>query len=128
MVDPELSPVFEYGGVLGLSEHPCGESAEAGGARRDRLVSQERVEVIGQCPGAGVSQLGLLLEASQHDQLQIPAHPRIEHPGRHRVLLEHEHHRLDRAGRLIGWSAGQHVVEDGPEAVDIACRRQRSAV
>ena len=79
-------------------------------------------QIVGQRGGRRIAQVRRLLQALQRDHLQIAIGLGVQQPRRHRVLLEHQQQRIDRRGGLKRRPAGEHLVEDRAEAVDVARR------
>ena len=113
--------------------HECGprrppprplQGALPGGRRpgADRLAGQEPPQVVGQLLGRGVAPRRLLGEALQADRLQVARDPRLEPRRRHHLLVDDLPEGLhDRRG-LEGGPAGEHLVEDRSQRVDVGRR------
>ena len=104
---------------------PPGAFRAADGPRPDRLAGPEPPQVLGQGVGAGVAPRRLLLQAFQADRLQVARQPRLQPRRRDRLgrldLLE----RLQRRRRPERRPAGQQLVEDRPQGVDVGRRADR---
>src|SRR5262249_40597069 len=58
---------------------------------------------------------------------QGPVDLRVEPPRRYRLLVEDQKQRVDRGGGAEGRTAGQALIEDGAQAIDVAGRAERTA-
>ena len=113
-------------GVAPAPPPPLPERADPAGP--DRLAGPEPAEVLGQLQGAGVALPGLLREALQTDRLQVGGNPGLQPAGRHRLLVQHLHDRLHRRDALERRAAGQQLVEDRAQGVDVRGRADRLAL
>ncbi len=88
----------------------------------DRLAVEVTSEILGERAGRAVAPRRGFLKALQRDRLEVPRDRAGEPPRRGRLglahQLEHDEHRLARERR----PAGEHLVEDGPQRVDIGRR------
>jgi hypothetical protein len=106
-----------------VAPHPLdGPLQRAHPAGADRLARQEAPQVVGQFAGTGVAALRLLGQALQADRLQVARHARLERPRRHRLARLDLLQRLQQGGRLERRPAGQALVEDGAQGVDVGGR------
>ncbi len=88
--------------------------------RRDRLPGEVTVEVVRERGCARVASRPLLLEAREHDRVEVP--PRAQVPGARRDGVHREElgQDLERRGSLEGRLSREDVVERGSERVDVA--------
>ena len=90
--------------------------------RHDRLAGQEPPQVLGQRGGRVVPLGRVLLQALQRDRLDVARQARHQPRRRHRLgrldLLERLQHRRPPERR----AAGQQLVEDRPQRVDVGRR------
>src|SRR5262245_5907640 len=77
------------------------------------------MQVVGQSLRGPVAALGIFLQALEADRLQIARHLGLKTPYRHRFLFEHLVERLERGGSAERRTAGQQLIEDGAEGVDV---------
>ena len=87
--------------------------------RHDRPARQETAQVIRQRLGRRVTPVRLLLQALQADGLQVARDVALEPARRHRLLRHHLLERGQRRGPLEGRPAGEHLVQERAQAVDI---------
>ena len=88
----------------------------------DRLAVEEAAQVVGQLRGAGVAPGGLLFQALQADRLQVVRDARLELARRHRLLLDDLADGVDRVAGLERRPAGEQLVEDRAQRVDVGGR------
>ena len=95
--------------------------ALAGGRRpgQDRLAVQEAAQVVGQGSRGCVAVGRLLLQALQADRLQVARHLGLEPPRRHRLIRAHLFQSVEQRRPLEGRPAGQQLVEDRAQGVDV---------
>ena len=98
------------------------------GMCQDRLTRAEPAEVLGQVLGRGVAPAGRFLEALQTDRLGGPRQSRLEPRRRDRVAVTDLHERLHGRRRPERRPAGQELVEDGPQSVDVGRRADQPRV
>ena len=87
-----------------------------------RRAGQEAAQVVGQGAALGVAPGGTFFQALQADRLQVARHLRLQPAGRHRLLGDDLHRGVQRRGRLERRPAGQQLVEDGAQGVDVGGR------
>ena len=75
----------------------------------------------------GIAQVRRLLQTLQRDHFQLAIGPRVHQPRRQRLLLEHQQHGVDRRSRLKRRPAGEHLVENRAQAIDVAGRSELTA-
>ena len=97
------------------------------GSRPDGLVAEETLEILRQLQGAAVALAGFLPEAFEADGLQVPRHVGLETGHGHRLVVEHLQDGRQRRLPREGGPAGQQLIEDGPEGIDIRGRANRLA-
>ena len=97
------------------------------GACPDRIAPEERLDVLRQFQGAAVALVGFLPEACQADGLQVPRDVRLEAGHGDRLVVEHLQDGVQRRLPPEGGAAGQQLVEDGPQGVDVRGRAHRLA-
>ena len=105
-----------------LAEGAADDRRQSPGSGRDRLAGQVRLQVSGQRRRAWVAKIGRLLQALERDQLEVAVDPRIQQVRRQRLLLQHQEDRIERRSGLERRPAGEHLVEDRSQAVDVAGR------
>ena len=93
----------------------------------DRQVGQPAIQVFGQGLGRGIAVARALLQAFEHDRLEVARDSRIERSRPGRLLLAHLPQRLENRIGPERRLAGQQLVEDHAERVDIDSRRDRLA-
>ena len=91
-------------------------------ASGDGLAAEVAADVLGEVGGGGVAAVGILLQRLQHDRLDVQVQRGDDRARRRRVfrrdpLDEVPDVRLDERG-----AAGEHLIEDGAERVDVAAR------
>ena len=64
----------------------------------------------------------LLVQAFQADRFQVMRHLGLNARGRHRLLVLHLVQRVQDGGALERRPAGQQLVEDGPQGIDVGRR------
>jgi hypothetical protein len=99
-----------------LALQQVGDAGPAGG---DRLAVQEPADVLGQRPGRAVAPVGLLLQALQADGLHVVGHLGAALAGRGRVALHVGAQDLHGVVVGEGRRAGQQLVEDAAQGVDV---------
>ena len=110
----------EQAGRHGVAPAPAPEPFDpADRACADRLAAQEAPQVVGQLPRGGIAPGGRLGHRLQADRLQVARDLVVELPRRPRLVLEdlEDQHPAVAPERPL---AGQQLVEDDAEAVDIA--------
>ena len=102
-----------------------GPFQRADGPGQDRPALEPAPEVVGQVGGRGVAPCGRLLQALQADRLQVARRPSVELPRRHRARCSVTWRSVSATRRrLERRPAGQQLVEDRAEAVDVGRRRR----
>jgi hypothetical protein len=96
-------------GALDAADRPGGNGAAV----------EERLQVVGQGGGRGVAPGRLLVQALEADRLQVARQPRHQPAGRHRLVGQHLQHRVERRLGPERRAAGQALVEDGAQGVDV---------
>ena len=91
-------------------------------ANLQRLAPGETIQLVGQCGCRRVTLLRRLRQALQADQFQAARQARIERSRHHRVAAQDFHQRIQRAFRPKRRHAGQQLVQDRPEAINVAGR------
>ncbi len=116
-------------GQIGLAAGPASEAeGEAAPTGLDLLALKEPIEVVGQLGGRRVAVDGSLLQTFQADGLQVSWDRGARSARGFGFLAEHQGERLGDIGTTKRRSAGQKVVEDRPQAVDVGRCRDRPAV
>ena len=95
------------------------ERCAAGG---DRPAGEIILEVLGQRPGRAVAAGRLLVQALQADRLQVAGDPGHEPGGRHDLVFDDLADRLDRCFPLERRTAGEHLVKDRSQRIDVRGR------
>ena len=90
----------------------------------DWLAGQEAAQVHGQLPRIGVALMGLFLQALQADRLQVARDFRLEPRGGDGGLTGDQHDRLQRRRAMERRPAGELVVQDRAQGVDVGRRSQ----
>ena len=128
VVDPELAPVLEHRGVMGLAQQPARPGAEAGRAGRDRLVAEEGLQVVGHRRGASDSDARAASAGTAGRSSPGRGGPAglSTRGGTGSCSSTSIIVSIGRGG-LERRAAGEHVVEDRPQAVDVARRAERPA-
>ena len=108
------------GGRQGVPAAP--EPGQPRGARRpgqDRFAGPESPQVLGQRVGARVAVGGALLQALQADHLQVARQRAPPSRRRDDRLVDDLHHRVPCRVALERRPAGERLVQDGPQRVDV---------
>ena len=92
---------------------------------QDRPPGQETVQILGQGRGIGVTPMRVLLQALQRDRLRIPGQARLQPRRWHRIGRLDMFQCLEDRCRLEGGAAGQHLIEDRSQRVDVGSRADR---
>ncbi len=103
-----------------------GALAPAHGPGLDRPALHEPSQVVGQRRGAGVATLRLLGQALQADRLEVARHFRVQSRGGDRLVMDHLPLRFGRRLSSKRRPAGEHLIEQGAERVDVRGRPDRS--
>ena len=88
----------------------------------DGFIGEKTAQVVSECLGAGVALARLLLQALQADGFEIARHAGVALPWRDRIAFHHLQKRIQRGRSLERRRAGEALIEDGAQSVDIACR------
>ena len=121
--DPQQHPVPRRsppGPTGAAATGPTAPAGPSGGP--DRLAPLEAAEILRQRGGARLAPVRLLVQALQADDLQVARHLRVQPRGRRRLLFDDLPQRLRRRVRVKGRPAGQHLVQDRPQRVDVRGR------
>ena len=114
-----VAPGAELAHVLAAAQRPPQVLEHVHRAGADRLAVEEAAQVVGQRLGALVAVGRVFFQALQADGFQVAIDVRVEQARRGRVALQHLHHGVHRRLGLEGRPAGQALVEDGAEAVNV---------
>ena len=90
---------------------------------QDRPAVEEPAQVVRQFQRGGVTTVGLLLQALQADRLEVAGRWPLELAGSERLLGRDLLERRERCRALERRAAGQHLVEDRTQGVDVGRRR-----
>ena len=89
-----------------------------------RLVGQPAPQVVGQVGRRRIPPLRVFLQAFQADRLQVAVDSRRQRPGRRRRLVPGPPAGFQRRRRPEGRPAGEQLVQDRAQAVDVGRGRQ----
>jgi hypothetical protein len=103
---------------------PADAAGEPDPARRDGLAGQPVLQVLGQGLRGAVAAAGVLLQALEADRLEVAVHRGVQGPRPFRLALDDLQERVERRLGLERRPAGEQLVEDGPQAVDVGGRGQ----
>ena len=88
----------------------------------DRSVREVAIQIVRHRLGAGIATTGLLGQASQADRLQVARDLAFEARRRHRLLVDDLQDGLHRRRPLERRPAGEHLVKDRAERIDVGRR------
>jgi hypothetical protein len=91
------------------------------------LAGQEAIQILGQFLGAGIAPGGIFLQAAEADGLDILWHAAAEGPRWCRLALLDQLQGFQGRFTAEGGPAGQQLIENGSEAVNVCRRRERLA-
>jgi hypothetical protein len=94
----------------------------------DGLAGAEAGQVVGQLPRGEVAAGGLLVQTFQADRLQVVGDRRLQASGRDGILGEHLGQRVERGGAFERRPAGEALVEDRSQRIDVAGRPDGAGV
>ena len=117
---PEPRPEAGGSTSAGVIDH-------GGRPRLDRTTFEEAVQLIGKSLGRRVAPGGVLLQALESDRFQLAGDSWIQPPWRHGVLAADLIERFQRRSSLKGRAAGQQLVEDGAQRIDVGSRPDSGA-
>ena len=88
----------------------------------DRFATEESTQIVGQVRPGRVAARGILSQALEANCLEVPGNLRQKFGGWHRFVTDHLHHGVHGVRRPKRRSAGQALVQDRPERVDVGGR------
>ena len=110
------------GGELVAARPFGGALPERRRAGLDHLSVEIPIQVVGKCLGRRVAPGGVLVQALEADRLEVARHPRDKLRGGHRVVVDDLPDRLDRRFTLERRAAGEHLVQDGSQGINVGRR------
>ncbi len=93
------------------------------GASQDRFTGEKSLKILGQRQGGRIALAAIFLQTLQADRLQITRHARLQLARRNRFLLANQVERVQRRRAAERRTAGDHLVQNGAERVNVGRRR-----
>jgi hypothetical protein len=91
-------------------------------AALDHLAVKIPIQVVPERLGRRIAPAGLFAQALEADGLEVSRHARNQLRGSHQFVVDNLPNRLDGRFALERGAAGEHLVQDGAEGIDISRR------